>query len=238
MNETICDALADAKVDEPEVVSVLELPDPFLTHKVVSGLFPDLGDMLERLGRVLAVDDRFRLGPLERRSLSWRPSLSIRDAPSEVLPCFPLLRGQTGIGAIRENLDAAIEGRLIPALLRDIPAARTNAILCYLANRHADAPNGARRRFFEWYRRYLEAASSSDQVEAILSNIPLLSESEDWKSAAELTTGAISVEPSCLLHHALAGILAADVLPGRWFEADFLIVRRGWIGRRRNPRIE
>jgi len=168
MNETIRDALADAKVDEPEVVSVLELPDPFLTHKVVSGLFPDLGDMLERLGRVLAVDDRYRLGALKRDEVSLGGLRSVfADAPSEVLPCFPLLRVQTGVGAIRENLDAAIEGRLIPALLRDVPAARTNAILCYLAKRHADAPKTERGAFFEWYRRYLEAASSSDQVQGL-----------------------------------------------------------------------
>jgi hypothetical protein len=209
MNETIRDLLADAKVSDPEAVSILELPEPFLTHKTVAGLFPDLGDMLEKLGRVLAVNDRYRLGPLKRNEASLDGLRSIfADAPSEVLPCFPLLRGQTGVGAIRENLDSTIEGRLIPTLLGGVPAERTTAILRYLAKRHADAPRTERGVFFEWYRRYLDAAW--DQIPAILPDIPLLSASEKWKSAAELTTGTNSLEPSFVLHHALVGFLADD----------------------------
>jgi hypothetical protein len=212
MNEAIRDALADAKVVEPEMMSVLELPPSFLSHEVVSGLFPNLGDGLDKLGQNLARDDRYRLGPLNRNEVSLDGLRSVFEgAPSEVMPCFPLLRGQTGVGAIRGNLDAAIEGRLVPQLLRQVPNTRMTAILDYLAKRHADAPQNQRDEFFEWYRRYLEAASKSEQVKAILADIPLLSQVDLWETAAALTTADVGVELSCLLRPDLAGILSTDV---------------------------
>ncbi|MHC5544935.1 hypothetical protein ACYOEI_42410, partial [Singulisphaera rosea] len=82
LNEVIREALADAEVDESEVISALELPDPFLANKVVPGLFPNLGDALERLGRVLALDERYRIGPLRRDEVSLVGIRSVfADAP-------------------------------------------------------------------------------------------------------------------------------------------------------------
>ena len=40
MNAVIRDVLDDIHATTPTVVSLLELPDPFLSHKVVPGLFP------------------------------------------------------------------------------------------------------------------------------------------------------------------------------------------------------
>ncbi|WP_165251991.1 sacsin N-terminal ATP-binding-like domain-containing protein [Paludisphaera soli] len=209
MNDVIRMTLADLKVDEPEVVSALELPEPFLTNRVVHGLYPSLGDALERLGRVLAHDERYRVGPLGRDEVSLAELRSVfADAPAGVMPCFPLLRGQTGVGAIRENQDATIESRLVPALLQDVSGARTEEILAYLAKRHAEAPQMERGMFFSWYRRYLDAACKADQIEAILADIPLLSQAEGWERASTLTTAAVGVDPSCLLHPDLARILA------------------------------
>ena len=54
MDEAIRAALSDAAVDEPEVVSFLDLPEPFLRHEIVHRLFPDLNDALDKLGGILA----------------------------------------------------------------------------------------------------------------------------------------------------------------------------------------
>jgi hypothetical protein len=212
MNESIRDALADARIAEPEVASVLDLPDAFLSSRVASGLFPPLGDALERLGQALALDDRYRIGPLRRDEVSLAGlRSSFADAPGEVMPCFALLRTREKIGAIRENLDAAIEGRLLPSLLREISAARISAILWHLAGRHAEAPLGEQALFLEWYRHYLKVARGSEQVAEILAEIPLLSAAGGWKEASALTTASIGVEPSCLLDPGLSRMLGEAV---------------------------
>ena len=133
------------------------------------------------------------------------------DAPPGVMPCYPLLEDQSRRGAIRGTLDGTIEARLVPRLLEDIPPERTAAILQFLTDRHAAAVATEQSDLFGWYVRYLEAAVRCSAFDAILPEIPLLSQADRWESAAKLTTAAVGVQPGSLLAHKLAEIISKHV---------------------------
>ncbi len=208
-DETVAAALATVERDPNDAVSILELAEPFRRPGLMTRLFLDSSDALERLGRCLGRDPRYRIGNLQRDQVRLDAFRLLFDAaPADVMPCLPLFKDDPRRAATRENIDSNLGEKFLPQLIGEVPADRLATILQFLASRHRSAPAAEKGRYLDGYCRYLEAATRTDQVLEILAEIPLLNQAGGWTTASLLAMKATNIHAASLLDDRFAEILA------------------------------
>ena len=180
-------------------VDVLMLPVEFRDHpgygSAVRPLFPLRDAALEMLGKVMARDERYRIGDIDTENLDLNVFLDTFQGTSpHLMPASAMMRG------VCEAFDEAVcRRRLLPNLCRNIPTARIVDILNFLSERYTAAPRNSKSKILDIFNQYLTAATKAPEFSRILEQIRLLSREGNWKSPAELCLDAEGIQCDDLL---------------------------------------
>jgi len=226
------DVLVEARgaEDAPRCVPLLnlepELNEVEFFHKNISEPIQDRFTArerdLKRLGRLLATDERYRLGPFEAGQGALSSDEDIQSflrvfggAQESVMPCRRLMEhlceGKPSTGSSGEGQINQFRKNLLPSLLGELSPRRCVEILRFLAD-ETGRDRGLRDESREWFNRYLKVATESSAfLREILPEIPLLSRKGDWRAAEELSLEADGVADRHLLDHKHADIIKPKV---------------------------
>ncbi|MBD2076987.1 hypothetical protein H6F86_24495 [Phormidium sp. FACHB-592] len=176
-------------------------------------LFPVWEKALKMLGEMLLLSENnsYSIGTLAttlttNKNVRQQWLDSFGELPSHIMPARHLLAKLSERSVSEAN-------QLFEILAQPLDAARLIETLNALAHQHSIVRNSSElcSALLQTYQQYLGIASQSIEWTGIFSQIQLLSQSGEWKSAHQLCHGATNIDPSDILYSNLADVISHQI---------------------------
>ena len=174
---------------------------------VTKDLFPPRVEAFRMLGKVMSMQERFRIGPIPEDDFECPAFCRAFQDAIHVMPVWKVLNRIPSHWTEQAS-------QFVRPLLDTIGSERLVDILAWLANvaQSADEPSAREnaRRVFLWYLRV--AVNLTEFATDVLPKITLLNKRGRWKSPVELCVGALGVDGTNLLCDEHLAVLRGNVV--------------------------